>query len=412
MWLYRVLLALASPFIARRIWRFHKRYDNYRVQEALGDWGVLQADLWLHCASVGEVLAAKSLVNQWLEAHPGKQLLITTVTPTGEEQVQKWFAGRVQHRYLPLDHNVCVQRALKGLSCPQLAIIETELWPNLLQAAKAQGMTIQIINARLSERSAKRYAQFDFFSRPLMALPDRFLAHAEADAERFKALGAKEVPVAGNIKFDITPAEDSDVPIWRKALAPNGEFVWIAASTHEGEDAQLLEAHASFKRQLSNAKLILVPRHPERFDSVYELCQQQGFTTVRRSDNALDTWSQADVLLGDSMGEMMRYFAVSDVAFVAGSLIERGGHNPIEPAVLAKPVLVGEHTFNFADITESLIRDQGAQRVHSVTELVDQLLYLQNVYVRQTMGQKALANAQANQGALARVLDYLKCDNS
>lgn len=412
MWLYRVLLALASPFIARRIWRFHKRYSNYRVQEAFGNWGLVQADLWLHCASVGEVLAAKTLVNQWLEAHPDKQLLITTVTPTGEEQVQKWFAGRVQHRYLPLDHKVCVQRALKHLSCPQLAIIETELWPNLLTAVKAKGMTIQIVNARLSERSAKRYEKFSFFSKPLMALPDQFLAHAQADAERFKALGAKEVPVVGNIKFDITPPVDSEVPIWHNALAPNGEFIWIAASTHEGEDSQFIEAHKVLKQQLANAKLVLVPRHPERFDSVYELCKQQGFKTVRRSDNKLDTWSQADVLLGDSMGEMMRYFAMSDVAFVAGSMIERGGHNPIEPAILAKPVLVGEHTFNFAEITESLIQDQGALRVHSITELVDQLLYLKNIYVRQTMGQKALENAQANQGALARVLDYLKCDNS
>lgn len=411
MWLYRLLLALATPFIARRIWRFHQRYDNYRVQEALGNWGHVQADLWLHCASVGEVLAAKTLVVQWLDANPDKRLLITTVTPTGAEQVQKWFAGRVQHRYLPLDHKMCVQRALNQLTCPQLAIIETELWPNLLQSAKAKGMVIQIINARLSERSAKRYQKFACFSKPLMALPDRFLAHAPADAERFKALGATDVPVVGNIKFDVTAPDDPEVPVWRKALAPKSEFIWIAASTHEGEDAQLLEAHRSLKRQLTNAKLILVPRHPERFEAVYELSKQQGFKVARRSLNQLDSWAQADVLLGDSMGEMMRYFAVADVAFVAGSMIERGGHNPIEPAILAKPVIVGEHTFNFAEITESLIHEQGALRVHTITELVDQLLYLKNAYVRQTMGQKALANAKANQGALARVLDYLKRDN-
>ena len=407
MWLYRVLLALASPFIARRIWRFHKRYANYRVHEALGNWGAVQADLWLHCASVGEVLAAKPLIARWLEVKPGKQLLITTVTPTGEEQVQKWFAGRVQHRYLPLDHKVCVQRALADLHCPQLAIIETELWPNLLQTAKAKGMIIQIINARLSDRSAKRYEKFGFFSKPLMALPDRFLAHAEADAKRFQVLGAKDVSVVGNIKFDITAPEDSEVSIWRKALAPSDEFVWIAASTHEGEDAQFLEAHQALRKQIPQAKLILVPRHPERFDVVYELSQQQGFHTVRRSADQLDTWAQAEVLLGDSMGEMMRYFAISDVAFVAGSVIERGGHNPIEPAILSKPVIVGAHTFNFADITESLIHDGGAARVHSVSELLDQLLLLQNAKQRQEMGQKALRNAQANQGALNRVLLFL-----
>lgn len=407
MWLYRVLLALASPFIARRIWRFHKRYANYRVQEALGNWGAVQADLWLHCASVGEVLAAKPLIARWLEVNPGKQLLITTVTPTGEEQVQKWFADRVQHRYLPLDHKVCVQRALANLNCPQLAIIETELWPNLLQTAKAKGMIIQIINARLSERSAKRYEKFGCFSKPLMALPDRFLAHAEADAKRFQELGAKEVSVVGNIKFDITAPNDSEVPIWREALAPNHEFVWIAASTHEGEDAQFLEAHQALRKQIPQSKLILVPRHPERFEAVYELSQQQGFHTVRRSEDTLNTWAQSEVLLGDSMGEMMRYFAISDVTFVAGSMIERGGHNPIEPAILSKPVIVGPHTFNFADITDSLIHDGGAARVHSVSELLDQLLLLQNAKQRQIMGQKALSNAQSNQGALKRVCHFL-----
>ncbi|WP_067217394.1 3-deoxy-D-manno-octulosonic acid transferase [Marinomonas gallaica] len=407
MWLYRLLLLVATPFIARRIWRFHKRYDNYRVAETLGKWAPVTADLWLHCASVGEVLAAKTLITQWLTQHPNKTLLVTTVTPTGEAQVQKWFSGRVQHRYLPLDHTVCVQRALKQLSCPQLAIIETELWPNLLNAAKAKGMTIQIINARLSERSAKRYEKFGSVSRPLMALPDRFLAHAAADAERFKSLGAKDVAVVGNIKFDITAPEDSEVPIWRQAIAPKNEFVWIAASTHEGEDQQFLAAHKTLLQQVPKAKLILVPRHPERFEAVYKLSQQEGFQTVRRSDDQLDTWSMADVLIGDSIGEMMRYFAISEVAFVAGSMIERGGHNPIEPAILSKPVIVGAHTFNFADITESLIHDGGAVRVRSEGELVDQLLLLQDVQQRQAMGQKALSNAKANQGALERVCRFL-----
>ncbi|MFD1384287.1 3-deoxy-D-manno-octulosonic acid transferase [Rhodanobacter aciditrophus] len=407
MWLYRLLLALASPLIARRIWRYHKRYDNYRVTEALGHWGSVTADLWLHCASVGEVLAAKPLVTQWLAANPDKSLLITTVTPTGEEQVQKWFAGKVQHRYLPLDHGMCVRRALKHLTCPQLAIIETELWPNLLTVAKAKGLFIQIINARLSERSAERYGKFGFFSHKLMALPDRFLVHAAADAERFKQLGARQVSVVGNIKFDVIAPDDPQGAVWRSALAPEDEFVWIAASTHPGEDEQFLAAHKALKKQVPKAKLILVPRHPERFDAVFSLCQQSGLVTAKRSHEDLASWSGADILLGDSMGEMMRYFAVSDVAFVAGSMIERGGHNPIEPAVLAKPVLVGPHTFNFADITESLVADQGAARVQSVSELEDELLVLQDSQKRTEMGQRALANAQANQGALQRVLQSL-----
>jgi 3-deoxy-D-manno-octulosonic-acid transferase len=165
-----------------------------------------------------------------------------------------------------------------------------------------------------------------------------------------------------------------------------------------------LEAHKALRKQIPQAKLILVPRHPERFDAVYELSQQQGFHTARRSEGTLNTWAQAEVLLGDSMGEMMRYFVISDVAFVAGSMIERGGHNPIEPAILSKPVIVGAHTFNFADITESLVHDQGAIRVQNVSELVTELLRLQDKAVRETMGANALANAKANQGALERVL--------
>ena len=408
MWLYRLLLTLASPLIARRIKRFHKQYENYRIREALGHWGAVTADLWLHCASVGEVLAAKALINQWLEAHPQGRLLVTTMTPTGEAQVQKWFGERVQHRYLPLDHRACVKRAFADLNCPQLAIIETELWPHLLQQASARGMTIQIINARLSERSAKRYQTFSFLSQPLMAIPDRFLAHAQADAERFRELGAREVEVVGNIKFDISAPDDLQASQWRSYLAPRGEFVWIAASTHEGEDEQFLEAHQILRQQVPHAKLILVPRHPERFGAVYERSKQAGFSTVRRSDNVFEQWSQADVLLGDSMGEMMRYFAMADVAFVAGSMIERGGHNPIEPAILAKPVIVGTHTFNFSDITESLIQDGGAVRVDSVAQLADQLTLLQDPERQRTMGQNALRNAQANQGALARVMRYLE----
>ena len=407
MWLYRFLLTLATPFIARRIWRFHQRYENYQVAQALGKWGPIRADLWLHCASVGEVLAAKTLVNQWLAANPAKALLITTVTPTGAEQVQTLFADRVQHRYLPLDHATCVKRALSQLTCPHLAIIETDLWPNLLRQVKAKGMTIQVINARLSERSAKRYAQFSYVSNPLMALPDRFLAHAQADAERFKQLGARDVVVVGNMKFDVSAPDDSTVAVWRHYLAPQGEFVWIAASTHEGEDAQFLQAHRQLQQQVPNAKLILVPRHPERFDRVFHLADHHGFNAARRSDEGFGRWAQADVLVGDSMGELMRYYALSDVAFVGGSLIERGGHNPIEPAILAKPLIVGPHTFNFNDITQSLIADHGALRVDSVEALVSALMRLQSPELRDEIGQQAYANAHANQGALARVMDYL-----
>lgn len=408
MWLYRLILALATPWIVRRVFRFRKQYPNYRLAEALGRWGQVEADLWLHCASVGEVLAAKALINLWLEQHPSKRLLITTVTPTGAEQVEKWFSNRVVHRYLPLDYGVCVRGALRQLTCPQLAIIETELWPNLLSQVKAKGMNVQIINARMSARSARGYERFRFISRKLMSLPDAFLAHAQADAERFKVLGARHVSVVGNIKFDIQIPQDPEVAVWHHALAPSQEFVWVAASTHEGEDALFLSAHQMLLKHNPNAKLILVPRHPERFDQVFTQMRESGLLSGRRSVMPIQEWHALNVLLGDSMGEMMRYYGVADVAVVGGSFIQRGGHNPIEPAMLAKPVIVGEHTFNFADITNSLIDDGGAIRVLSVTELSQQLERLEAIFIRQSMGKKAQQNALSNQGALARVIDYLK----
>lgn len=407
MWLYRLLLVMLSPFILKRLFGYRKRYSNYRLEEALGRWPETRADFWLHCASVGEVLAAKALIEQWLAAYPHKTMLVTTVTPTGASQLSRLFPDRVQHRYLPIDLSFCVKRAFKHIHCSELAIVETELWPNLLRIAKQKAMRVQIINARLSERSAKRYQTYSFFSRALMALPTRFLAHSQVDAERFRALGANEVKVVGNIKFDLQVLDDPVVEDWRAGLVESGALVWVAASTHEGEDEQVLQAHQSLLKVNQQAKLIIVPRHPERFDQVFELARKTGLRVARRSNIPYEKWVEFDVLLGDSMGEMMRYYGISDVAFVGGSLIQRGGHNPIEPAILSKPILVGPYTFNFADITESLVEDGGAYRCADANELSSKLVELVNPDKRLSIGVNALANAQRNQGALKRVLQYL-----
>lgn len=407
MLLYRMLLVLAFPVIFLKLWKFWRRYPNYRPMEALGSWGDIQADLWLHCASVGEVLAAKVLAQRWLERNQGKKLLITTVTPTGAEQVEKYFSGHVEHRYLPLDYSWCVKRALKQLHCPQLAIVETELWPNLMEGVKAKGGSIQIVNARLSAKSCRRYQRFVNFSRRLMSLPDCFLAHSDEDAQRFLLLGASRVRVAGNIKFDISVPQGLPTAVWREALSPNDEFVWVAASTHDGEDKLLLDAHRQLLTSLPGAKLVIVPRHPERFSQVYELAQSFGFSVGKRSSNCLNDWSKYDVLLGDSMGEMMSYLGPADVVFVGGSLVNRGGHNPIEAAIMAKPIIVGAYTFNFAQITDALVKEEAAIRVESLPELVEQLTRLKSATLREQMGQQALYFANANQGAVDRVLGYL-----
>ncbi|WCN14485.1 3-deoxy-D-manno-octulosonic acid transferase [Marinomonas mediterranea] len=407
MWLYQVLLKCLKPVLMKKVRRYQASYSNYRLEEVFGNWPETKVEFWLHCASVGEVLAAKELVARWLAAHPQQTLLLTTVTPTGAEQAIKLFGNQIVHRYLPMDYPAYVNKALSQVQCRRMAIIEMELWPNLLKGLKAKNIPICIVNARMSEKSAKNYKRFSGFSRKLFALPDLFLAHHENDAARFVELGARHVEVSGSIKFDVTLSLDVLESDWREALGSN-RFVWIGASTHDGEDEVLLAVHKTLKNTFPNALLILVPRHPERFESVTKLANQFFSKVEKRSDDKINNWCEADVLIGDSMGELMHYYQASDLAFVGGSLIERGGHNPIEPAVLGKPILVGLHTFNFKEITQSLIEEGGALRCEGKDALVKALIALSERDNRVEMGQKALVYAQKNQGALERTLEHIE----
>ncbi len=402
MWLYRTLLLLLTPIILLKIRRFKKSYVDYRAKEALGMWPAVEADLWIHCASVGEVLAVRPLVLQWREKYPNHRLLMTTMTPTGAEQVAKAFPF-AEHRYLPMDWRFSVKSALKKITCKHLLIVETELWPNLLQLAKRQGVRIDVVNARLSERSFQRYQKFSLVSGPLFALPDCFLAHAQSDALRFEALGAKKVLVTGSIKFDLSVPEDVFEVNWRGQLG--SRFVWVGGSTHHGEDDILLRIHKALMQKQATALLLLVPRHPERFEAVYALAKQSFDRVALRSQTSPDQWSDFDVVIGDSMGELMYYYQASDMAFVGGSLIKRGGHNPIEPALLGKAVLVGPHTFNFLDITNQLLQVNGAVRCQDEAQLERVVLDLANQSSQRIrLGQTALRFAEKNQGAVTRVL--------
>ena len=402
MWLYRLLLLLLTPFILVKIRRFRKGYPAYRAREAFGFWQPVKADIWLHCSSVGEVLAVRPLVAKWVEKYPDRQILITTMTPTGAEQVEKTFPFAI-HRYLPMDWRGAVKRALKQLDCEHLLIVETELWPNLLQQAKRKGLRINIVNARLSERSFKQYQRFSRLSRHLMSLPDRFLAHAQTDAERFEALGASSVLVTGSIKFDLSVPEAVAEQNWHRKMSSS--FVWTAGSTHNGEDESLLKVHQSLLEKSPDALLIIVPRHPERFQSVYELATEFFSKVALRSQVEPENWSAYNVVIGDSMGELMQYYQAADLAFVGGSLVKRGGHNPIEPALLARATLVGPYTFNFADITEQLIKQHGAIRCQNAEHLQEVVVSLASKHSQcHRLGQAALRFAQQNQGAVTRVL--------
>ncbi|MEP2617931.1 MAG: glycosyltransferase N-terminal domain-containing protein, partial [Marinomonas sp.] len=271
---------------------------------------------------------------------------------------------------------------------------------------KKQGLRVDVVNARLSERSFLRYQKFSIISQSLFKLPNSFLAHAKSDAERFEALGAKKVLTTGSIKFDLSVSPDVLQDNWREQLG--SRFVWIAASTHQGEDEVALNAHKALLQKESGALLLLVPRHPERFEAVYVLAKQYFEKVGLRSQEPPDQWLNFDVVIGDSMGEMMHYYQASDLAFVGGSLIKRGGHNPIEPALLGKVILVGPHTFNFLDITEQLIQIKGAIRCLDETALEEALIsFASNPSLCYRVGRAAQRFAEKNQGAVTRVLSEI-----
>ena len=408
MWAYQILLKLLTPFIFIKLRRFADNHENYSISQALGEVeSRISVDLWMHCASVGEVLAVRPLVAEWQRLHPQKKLLITTMTPTGAAQVDQLFKHNVQHHYLPVDFKKSVKRFLDKILCSKLVIVETEMWPNLLMQCQQNDIEVFLINARLSERSLKKYLKFASLSKKIMQIPKKICAHDGADAKRFEQLGAKNVCVTGNIKFDLTVPNIVLESNWR-SLFSDETLVWVGASTHEDEETLLCESHKVIKQHHPHALLILVPRHPERFEDVYKLAKLHFTRVAKRSEVSAENWSGYDVIIGDSMGELLSYYHCSDVAFVGGSLIKRGGHNPIEPALLSKPILVGEHTFNFKEITQGLI-DEGAGLIcHDESALASRLLkLLGDSSLRMSMGEKALFFARRNQGAVGRVLSRI-----
>ncbi len=413
--LYTLLFHVALPLIllrlAWRAWRAPAYARRVGERFALG-LAPLQPDgIWLHAVSVGESIAAAPLVRELLARYPHLPITITCMTPTGSERIRALFpaeqyAGRIQHCYLPYDLPWTAARFLRQLR-PRLAVImETELWPNFIAACERRAIPVVLANARLSERSARGYARFARLTAPMLARLQLIAVQSAAEAQRFLQLGARPeaVQVTGSIKFDL----QVDAQLLARATACRADWgarpVWIAASTHAGEDEIALAAHRQLLARWPQALLILVPRHPERFNSVYELCQRQGFATCRRSAGVQPQATDA-LLLGDTMGELLFLYALADVALVGGSLVANGGHNLLEPAALGKPVLSGPHLFNFLEISSQL-REAGALRevqdADSLAREVAQLWQSRDDW--QAMSEAGLAVLRRNQGALARLL--------
>lgn len=413
-WLYSLLLYLLTPLVFVRLWLRGRKAPEYRKRwsERFGHSPPFsdKPRIWVHSVSVGETIASAPLVNALLEQYPDHAVLVTTMTPTGSAQVKRLFGDRVEHVYLPYDLPHCLARFLRAAKPCALIVMETELWPNLFAACQNRDIPVMVINARLSERSFKGYRRF----RALFAETFPYiyvLAQADADAERFRRLGVldEKLKVMGNLKFDQAVPDQAieDGRKLRATLSPERP-VWIAASTHSGEDEQILSAHRTLLDLGNDSLLILVPRHPERFNDVAGLVARSGFISQRRSADE-KVRDDLQVYVGDTLGELMMLFAASDVAFVGGSLVETGGHNPLEPAALGLPVITGPHWFNFAGIFPELFIDGAAQEIMDEEGLVAQIRqWLEDEVVREKAGMAGLEVVRQNQGALGRCLEGIR----
>lgn len=372
-WFYRALLTLILPFALLRLWWRGRKQPGYRqhIGERFGFTDVPQDRpiLWLHAVSVGETRAAEPLVQTLLEHYPDHRILLTHMTPTGRATSTSLYTDpRVAIAYVPYDLTGAVDRFLKHVH-PQVGLLmETEIWPNLILRSRHHKVPVMLINARLSERSARRYGRFQKYIRPVLAALSATGAQTAADAERLAALGAHPISVTGNLKFDvrINATLQNLGHTWREGL-PTGRPVWLAASTREGEEGMILAAHRTLRTRYPalNPLLLLVPRHPQRFDEVASQVAREGFVLRRRSEGL--PGAETQVWLGDSMGEMVAYYSMTDLAVIGGSLLPFGGQNLIEAAACGAPLIIGPHTYNFEAAAELAVNKGAAHRLYTVS---------------------------------------------
>ncbi len=416
--LYTILFYIALPLILiRLIWR-GIRSPNYwlRWPERFGRSAFLSDQtpvIWVHAVSVGEAEATRPLVKILLVDYPEHQILITTMTPTGSARVQLLYGDvtSISHCYSPYDVSFAVKRFLKQTH-PQFGIImETEIWPMMLLTCQQLNIPLVLANARMSERSAKGYSRFAVFTKTVLQSLHFIAAQTESDRQRFKQLGAdiKKVHAIGNLKYEISLAMSlMEQATAMRIIWGSQRPIWIAASTHEGEEAMILNAARQIRSACPELLLIIVPRHPERFDKVSAISQKAGFKTLRRSENR-PCPSDVQVLVVDTMGELPLFYAASDIAFVGGSLVPVGGHNILEPAALGRPIITGPHYFNFNDITKQFLKADAAILINNTEELAETVIMLfKSTAQRHNMGDAALKIIANSQGASKRLVNLIK----
>ena len=410
-WIYSTVLYLLTPLEIIRLLLRGRKASAYRARwserfalnlpEASAD------VIWFHTVSVGETLAALPVIKHTLSEYPELKVLVTTMTPTGSERVQATLGKSVYHVYAPYDLPHAMRRFIKHFRPRCLCIMETELWPNMIHQAKVNDISIVLMNARLSEKSANGYLRFKTLTRDMVSKLSTIAVQNATDAKRFESIGATETQlrVTGNIKFDLTIPADLEAKQNEFSEVLDDRPVWLAASTHHGEDEILLEAHQKLLEQYPNACLIIVPRHPERFNDVYKSAFVTGLSVQRRSVGELP---EGQIYIGDSMGELLLFSSLADLAFVGGSLINRGGHNCLEISAFAKPVISGPHDFNFAEINKQLNDAGGLVYAKDADEVYQQVVkWFNEPESMTTTGQAGFAVVERNRGALGKLLRTL-----
>lgn len=407
---YTLLLYLLAPLVMLRLWRRGRKEAGYRehIGERFGhfDGPSLEGCIWVHAVSVGETRAAQPIIEQLLARYPNRALLLTNMTPTGRETGRQLYGDRVVQCYLPYDFPGAVRRFLDHHRPALGLVMETEVWFNLIHACAERGVPLHLVNARLSDKSYRGYARLGpVVARGLNELR-LIAAQSASDADRFRALGARDVRVTGNVKFDISP-ESSLIESgrqWRDRLGSHRP-VFLAASTRDGEEPLLLDVLARIA--VPNLLTIIVPRHPQRFDEVARMLDERGIRYRRRSSGLMPD-ADCAVWLGDSMGEMTAYYAVCDVAFVGGSLRPFGAHNLVEPCALGKPVVIGPSVFNFQEAVELGVAAGAVVQVRDAIVLAAevQALLMDSTRAAQ-MGTAGAAFARAHRGAVDRLIELL-----